>query len=252
MDEARRFLRYVTPGLTFIIFLCFFLYLSNQEIFIKTAKEISKEADIGLPVALLIASGGLGFFFSIVHHFLIWWIYAPIKCSALNKLTMDYRKALISAESQGQLILQSQQGDTIEAARLTIAGAWRVFTAIWQERVDESPRFKGADSRTTSLCDLMHGSGAALVACVASVIIWMFIQIFVICSAPSFWSCVVALLLVLIHLLNYIFLVAHSLGVTQMIMLDELQDPSEENAIRPVVVVVSDRELRPLPSASSQ
>ena len=119
MDEARRFLRYVTPGLLFIIFLCLFLYLNNREIFIDTAKMISNETDIGLPLALLIASGGMGFVFSILHHFLTWWIYAPIKCSVLNKLTMDYREALINAESQEQLTLRSQQGDVVEARSLS-------------------------------------------------------------------------------------------------------------------------------------
>jgi hypothetical protein len=252
MDEARRFLRYVTPGLVFIIYLWLFLFLSNPEGFFKITVNVLKATNVGLPVALFITSGGLGFIFSIMHHFLTWRICAPIDCSFLNRFTMDYRGALIGAESKGKLVIHSQQGKPIEAKRLTIPGAWRVVTCIWQERVDSASRFKGADSRTTSLCDLMHGSGATFVAWAASVLAGFLILTFVIGSLPSIWSWAVAALLLTIHLLNHIFLVEHSLSITQSILLDEILDPSEKNAIRPVVVVVSDREFKSMPQVQSR
>ena len=72
MDEARRFLRYVTPGLVFAVQALLLLFIINPAWTTTQLLGQTKDAGAGLAVALFLASGGLGYLFSVVHHRLHW------------------------------------------------------------------------------------------------------------------------------------------------------------------------------------
>lgn len=72
MDEAKRFLRYVTPGLVFLTETLILLWLIEPNVTYTILKDLSKESGVGLAIATLLASGGVGFMFSVVHHHIHW------------------------------------------------------------------------------------------------------------------------------------------------------------------------------------
>jgi hypothetical protein len=59
MDEARRFLRYVTPGLTFAVQALLLLFIVNPPWTLDRIGELKKGAGAGLAFALFLASGAL-------------------------------------------------------------------------------------------------------------------------------------------------------------------------------------------------
>jgi hypothetical protein len=68
MDEARRFLRYVTPGLTFAVQALLLLFIVNPPWTLDRIGELKKDTGAGLAFALFLASGGIGYLLSVVHH----------------------------------------------------------------------------------------------------------------------------------------------------------------------------------------
>ena len=57
MDEARRFLRYVTPGLIFAVQALLLLFIINPAWTTTQLLRQTKDARVGLAVALFLASG---------------------------------------------------------------------------------------------------------------------------------------------------------------------------------------------------
>jgi hypothetical protein len=72
MDEARRFLRYVIPGLVFLTETLILLWVIKPDVAYKILEGFKKESGVGLVIATLLVSGGVGFIFSVLHHFLHW------------------------------------------------------------------------------------------------------------------------------------------------------------------------------------
>lgn len=72
MEEARRFLRYVIPGLVLIIEVSFYLWLIDHKQFIELIKELKEisENGIGLPISVFLASGGIGFILGVIYRVL--------------------------------------------------------------------------------------------------------------------------------------------------------------------------------------
>jgi hypothetical protein len=68
MDEARRFLRYVTPGLTFAVQALLLLFIVNPPWTLDRIGELKKDAGAGLAFALFLASGGIGYLLSCSPH----------------------------------------------------------------------------------------------------------------------------------------------------------------------------------------
>jgi hypothetical protein len=78
MDEARRFLRYVTPGLTFAVQALLLFFIANQTWTIKQLHDLSEKSGVGSGITLFLASGGFGYLFSVIHHWLHWFL--PFTC----------------------------------------------------------------------------------------------------------------------------------------------------------------------------
>lgn len=83
MDETKRFLRYVTPGLAFPFQIILILFLNDN---LSNLKEYS---DIGTGITAFFASGIIGFLFSNVYYVIHWTFCFP-KWDKLRIL--DYKK----------------------------------------------------------------------------------------------------------------------------------------------------------------
>lgn len=99
MDEARRFLRYVTPGLVFLTETLMLLWVIDSDVIYKILKSLNKDSGVGLVIATLLASGGVGFMFSVFHHWLHW-------CDQLG--AVDHRPFVASLRARGIIRLRNR------------------------------------------------------------------------------------------------------------------------------------------------
>ena len=71
-DEGRRFLRYVIPGLVYGVETLLFLFIVLPETTVSVLAKISDKDGLGAIVGVFLASGGLGYIFAAVHHWVLW------------------------------------------------------------------------------------------------------------------------------------------------------------------------------------
>ena len=156
MDETRRFLRQITPGIAFIVQVFVYWFLLDSSGAIKGAREVMKSGGLGGGVALLLASLGIGFLLSTIHHALY------------SRFPIDYRKMLEGGVDAKLLRFRSPEGHDLRWDRadvqpdLTKEGAWRVVTRLWHQRSQSVQLIRDCVDRNKSLFDFMHGNGAAL------------------------------------------------------------------------------------------
>jgi len=162
MNEVRQFMRYVIPGLLFLVELFFYIFLTN----FSYAKEIWKFLyNYGGGINLLLLSAGIGFIFSIIHHFLYWRFWCKYN------LAVDHRKMLNEAVRDNYLELRDIYSKTdINPYDISQREAWGIVCTIWHTRKETSKRIKSANDRIDSLSDLAHGAGTALISSVLALL----------------------------------------------------------------------------------
>jgi len=69
MGDAQRFLRYIVPGLIFIIELLAYLLISGNICFEQLMEHSNT---LGVAVSGLLVSGGLGFLFGAMYYTVVW------------------------------------------------------------------------------------------------------------------------------------------------------------------------------------
>lgn len=158
MDEGKRFLRLVVPGLTFILEGILLLLIADRGLLESWFCVAGGIDALGTIAGVFLTSGGVGGVLSVIHH----WI-----ASRSSKYGMDFRPVLEAARSRKHLKLTWYvTGEETEAA-LTLNGAWRMANVIWHA-TSEAKDFDRAQSRVDSLSDLAHGIGAAFIGTIAA------------------------------------------------------------------------------------
>jgi hypothetical protein len=162
MDEARRFLRYVTPGLVFLTETLILLFVIKWDVASRIVNGFKKESGVGLVIATLLASGGVGFIFSVLHHLLHW---LPLSRA------VDHRQCVASLRARRIIRLRDRTSGEVLADTVSLSRfqAWSILTGLWHERLSMQNSFiKAADPRASSLSDLVHSIGTARVAASAA------------------------------------------------------------------------------------
>jgi hypothetical protein len=172
MDEARRFLRYVIPGLSFVVQTILLLWGLVPDWTQGMVAELRTDKGIGIVIAALFGSGGLGFIFSTVHHAILWqcrkrWLIGPVDHRDLiDRLRSRNLLSLLDAQS-GNVLPLNRRPDRFEA--------WAIFASLWHERIAPSKwtskKIKSAEPRADSLANLVHSLGAARIASLVAVIL---------------------------------------------------------------------------------
>jgi len=125
---------------------------------------LKDNSGIGVAVTLFLASGGLGFLFSVLHH----------ELHGFNRWSVvDHRDLLRRLGTAELLRVETQNGAHFAAADLAAmsrADAWVITTAVWRERLLDKGPIKAADSGATALLDLVHSAGAARVGGLCSLV----------------------------------------------------------------------------------
>jgi hypothetical protein len=261
MDDAKRFIRYVIPGIVFIVEISVYLYLSAKNPTIKIIQEIEllkpDKSSITLTLGALLASGALGYIFSNLYyalHTIPWglvdhtellkdaeeknWIkfagnkrtYRPIVTVLLEysekKKWNEAAKLLFHVKEKCKRLSNIKFKDNSQN------DAWRIATALWKSRIESSLRIKGSDNRMDTLADIMHGLGTSALASFVAMIIWMQFHLSLTESLP--WSKgalfvqTISILMVAVFYINYVNTKKNIQGIIRIILSEELQEHSQK------------------------
>jgi hypothetical protein len=156
LDEAKRFFRFVLPGLAVTLEVGLFIALLHPSAVIPFLREhLGKDATIGTGVTIFVASGGLGFILSNIYHFISWSVFRGV-------ITVNHKRLIEHSVRANTLRLtELESGEKVN--RISRRAAWQVATAIWYSRLGCSQRLKGASGRTDSLTSIVHSIGTLTV-----------------------------------------------------------------------------------------
>lgn len=228
MEEAKKFFRYITPGIVFLLVIIILLFISQPFIMLKIfIKALGDSNNPTLLFVALIASGGIGFIFSLIHHFLFWRIYSWLEWTSL---IYDHRNILKNLEGQKYLEFVNQKNEPVKAKKISLENAWKVVCSIWYANIETSTPIKGSEKRTSSLSDIMHGTGTSFVGSCFAVIVWGCIQLMCFEITPCLWAGPIAILLIVVHLKNYQTTVSLCKGVIENILANELDKISKRGS----------------------
>ena len=226
MDEARRFLRYVTPGLTFAVQAILLFFIVDRKWTIGHLLELKKDAGVGLAVSLFLASGGLGYLLSVIHHMAHWffpWSGVTSAIDHTNVVRQLFKANLLSIrefkpDAEGNLILVVPDGEKINRAR-----AWEIVTAVWKENLNNNSRIKSADAYATALTDITHSAGATRMGALlslAAVLLFLCLDFLNPTCESRFFGLFVGVCLFFLHHINYL----HAGKLTERFINEVLSD----------------------------
>jgi hypothetical protein len=202
MDEARRFLRYVTPGLTFAVQSAVLVLIINPKWALERVESLKEDVGAGFVIIAFLASGGLGYLFSVFHH-------------TLHRFRIPYLSAIdhtgiVKQLSKAKLLALKEVGNEnpVEDKRIEEidrTSAWVIVTAVWKENLRNDSVIKSADASVTGLTDIMHSAGAARWGAILSLLVGFWAMI---CLDSSRGSTTAAVVigsgLIILHHLNYL------------------------------------------------
>ncbi len=176
MDEARRFLRYIVPGLVAMVETVGLLLIASPLWTLDHLSTLPKEQGIGAVVAALVASGGLGYILSVCHFTLHhapphWPCSSPFSHRNAIKSLVEHRLLAIRDRSHAHTAVDTSVTATTstDLQNWSPDECWVLLTAIWRQRIVSNDKIKGADSGVSTFTDLAHSAGAARVGSVAAI-----------------------------------------------------------------------------------
>lgn len=145
MEEARRFLRYLMPGLLYGTQTLLSLFIVFPSLTLSYLSKFGDKDPLGIVLAGIFGSGALGYFFATVHHWLNW---------RFEKHILDHSPIVDRLHQKG---LIPNRGHDRQAAEV-------ISFALWYTRLgDDRPIGEIVDRKLTALGDRAHGLGATRV-----------------------------------------------------------------------------------------
>ncbi|MCH8905180.1 MAG: hypothetical protein IIA45_14865 [Bacteroidetes bacterium] len=154
MKEFERYLRYVIPGLVFIILLILFLALSNYDLLISKFNEVS----FSKLIVILFSSGGIVYIFSTIY-----WTYFRLR------FPLDHTK-IIDDLDQWVTIVDTKGIDKKISNK---QDAWSVLNTFWYWKQE---KLQAIDSKVDRMSDITHGLGTTFIAMFISLPAWALIR----------------------------------------------------------------------------
>jgi len=170
MTEARRFLRYIFPGMIFFVLLFLYLFISAREHLLKKVVWFIRDSGGGgiLQAGMfIIFLSGLGYFFATIYHTMVKFVPSWRK--------PDHSGQVRDAIERGWLNVirrDSINDDPIEKNKIGPSEAFSITSAYYHARIHE-PKYKEAHVKIESLNDTLHGLGASCVATIFALIVWI-------------------------------------------------------------------------------
>lgn len=172
MDEARRFLRYLIPGLLFGVETLIMLVVVFPEWTISYLTSIKGNEGLGIALGSLLTAGGLGFLFSTIHHCCHWRL--PLDSKVIDHSSMI--KCLVDLKV---ITLDHEAGSSSVDRKMALD----VTLALWYSRLKAGTPIGDADRKVTSLSDISHAAGTGRVASLVALV-----TVLIICMTAGSWS----------------------------------------------------------------
>jgi hypothetical protein len=153
MEDTRRLVRYVIPGFVYALATTLYTWILFPS---WVQSQLAVLPSTGAAIATVVASGAIGYIFSVVHHCLHnltrWWV--PI----------DYSKVLNQLVASGSLrILSASDGKPVHH-HFSRDDALPVMTSLWHQRMKKCALVGGTQPKLDGIYDAAHASGTARVA----------------------------------------------------------------------------------------
>ena len=168
MNDVRRFIRYTLPGLVFAIQLIVALGVSDWEKVSAIYKISNLKESLSFFLVGFLASGALGYMFSIFYYALYWW--EPIE----KKLAIDHKTLFQKLEDK--IEIKNADGKPINLNSLSKKEAWSILTRYWFTNYEDYNCIKGINSTIDRLSNIVHGNGTTVVATFMSACTWTFLH----------------------------------------------------------------------------
>lgn len=250
MQDPRRYIRYILPGLTFVIETALYLYLSDPIWVKKKFWEIARlpGGGIGVLLTTFLVSGGIGYLFSIIYYT----VYG-FEWSWIEKFCGSHRPMLKCAKKRGYIKLPDE--DHIDKERkindITRIGTWRIANALWHERLKTSLRIEGAHPGIITRAHIAHGLGISLFGAFLAVLVWFGlhseINPYPFNFAISFGRCFILVFtivfIVFCHVVTYRRAIQTAYSVANKILLGVLREESG-NSRWPIIVLVNKGDMK--------
>jgi len=167
MNEARRFLRYITPGILFGFLALFFVWLALPDWTMSVLKDwfLTGGNSIAIIITTLLLSGALGYLFATIHHWCHW--HLPIDNNVINHVQQ--------IESLRKRNLIPSLDSTPPNPRLE---ALIIISILWFERLEKGTPVGNSEDRVAAFGDISHAAGTARVASVLALVTALSICIF--------------------------------------------------------------------------
>ena len=230
VDEAKRFLRYITPGLVFAVqafVLCFILDWTKT---ISLLGSLKKDAGLGFAAAAFLLSGGLGYIFSVTYH----WFHHGLPWVS----PIDFRKFVNYLQDENIItVVRKSKGE------LSRFEARVVFISLWRPRLKEDTANGGfnlvaANPATVALTDQMHAAGTAFVSAIVAGILALIFYHLKGGDIPACWLVSLTLVVwgffLVLHAVNYRRLAKMLLRYNRYVLYEALKQEKE----KPIQVIL--------------
>lgn len=167
MNEAQRFLRYVIPGLVFLAEALCLLLILLPDWTLTQVKAVKGDESLGIVFATLLASGGIGFIFSLLHH----GHWPPL----VPEIDHSGLIARLRASKVIQLVDAGTDEPIANDATVSREDAWIIVTSVWHERVKTSDCIMAAEPKVGVFVDMYHTTGTAYVASAVAMVVTVLI-----------------------------------------------------------------------------
>lgn len=215
MDETRRFIRYVIPGLSFIFLVLLFMWLIIPDWTIEKIKDLLTTKNIGIPISALLISTGIGFIFGIIHHQTLWccpkkikiyncWLRKLFKILLIDFIPFNFTIFLNDLKNRNYIKFYNiKDNDIIEKNIDDRFDAWKIICGLLYSRLKTNCKIESIEPRADSLINSAHSMGTARIAFVSAIIVTFLIlsQVAVISFETSALIHFVTFLVVCIFLL---------------------------------------------------
>jgi hypothetical protein len=237
MEEMKKFIRYVVPGLVVVVefsgILMLILFFNDKSLLKKIILNLVEYSNgIGVSFFLFLLSGGLGAFLATAYHTLI-------SSFLFSYFNVDYLDLLKFCEEKRLLRLKKWDEEQEHVESLNKLGQWRILTSFWHmNKQDNSKSFKEAERRAETLHDIAHGQGAQLLGSIL-VLIMLFIFGRYYPETFTFWWYFLPGLIIFLHFFAFKQIILSIQNVLSNIYIKEF-----ENQRSPITLYVNKKDLK--------
>ena len=172
MNEARRFLRYLLPGLLYALESLGLLAVVLPSVALDAVSALKAEGNFSFLVTMFIASGALGFLFSTLHHWCHWYLDSKsinhTEFIAMRRHESAPCKSIADAEKKKNGLFMWLKRR--KKKRQEREEAFIKLLALWYTRLQPDGQLASADKKTVSLGDIAHATGTARIASLFAVL----------------------------------------------------------------------------------